>query len=321
MKTTIVIPNYNGIAYMDQCLKSLEAERETKFETIVVDNGSTDGSWELVEQKYPWVRLIAFPRNLGFCKAVNEGILATETPYVILLNNDTEVLPGFVRALEDAMDQKPDYFSLNSRMLCLSHKDRMDDAGDLYCALGWAFSPAKDRPASEYDREQDVFAVCGGASIYRREVFDQIGLFDENHFAYLEDVDIGYRAKIHGYRNGYCPKASVYHAGSASSGSRYNAFKISHSSRNSIYLIYKNMPLLQVLVNLPFLVPGFLVKQLFFCKKGFGKLYAKGLLQGFRLSFSKEGRKHKIKFQWKYLRNYCKIQLELWKNMAKRFCN
>lgn len=98
----------------------------------------------------------------------------------------------------------------------------------------------------------------------------KIGYFDENHFAYLEDIDIGYRARIFGYQNGYCPDAIVYHAGSGASGSRYNAFKVDLSSRNSIYLIYKNMPLLQLILNLPFLLLGFLVKTLFFIKRDLG---------------------------------------------------
>ena len=147
---------------------------------------------------------------------------------------------------------------------------------------------------------------------------EQIGGFDELHFAYLEDVDIGYRAQIFGLKNVTEPAAVVYHAGSGSTGSRYNAFKVTHSSRNNIYLIYKNMPLLQLILNLPFLLAGFLMKQLFFMKKGFGATYAKGIRAGICLSASKEGRAHKVPFAGRNLLHYCSLQLQLWVNLFRR---
>ena len=110
--------------------------------------------------------------------------------------------------------------------------------------------------------------TCGGAAIYRKKIMEKIGYFDEEHFAYLEDTDIGYRARIYGYENWYAPDAVVYHVGSGTSGSRYNHFKTRYSSRNNIYLIYKNMPLLQIILNLPFLVAGFLIKFLFTKRNG-----------------------------------------------------
>lgn len=168
------------------------------------------------------------------------------------------------------MDARPGYFSTSAKMLSMKEPEIIDDAGDFYCALGWAFARGKGMDSGRYTEPSKIFAACGGAAIYRRDVFAKIGYFDENHFAYLEDIDIGYRARIFGYQNGYCPEAIVYHAGSGASGSRYNAFKVDLSSRNSIYLIYKNMPLLQLILNLPFLLLGFLVKTLFFIKRDLG---------------------------------------------------
>lgn len=317
-KTTVVIPNYNGIAYLEDCLVFLKRSQNTEFETIVVDNGSTDGSLELVKEKFPRVTVIAFPENTGFCRAVNEGIRAARTPYVILLNNDTVVEKDFVANLEKVMEENPEYFSFSSKMLCMKEPEVIDDAGDFYCALGWAFARGKGKEASRYTVKDKVFAACGGASIYRREVFGKIGYFDEQHFAYLEDIDIGYRARLYGYLNGYCPGAIVYHAGSGSSGSRYNEFKVRLSSRNSVYLIGKNMPLLQILLNLPFLLAGFLIKTLFFIKKGFGYTYVKGLWKGFCLSFSREGRKNKVPFSFSRIRYYLIVQWELWCNIFRR---
>ena len=157
-------------------------------------------------------------------------------------------------------------------------------------------------------------SACAGAAIYRREVFETIGYFDEMHFAYLEDMDVGYRARIHGYENWYAPDAMVYHVGSGTSGSRYNQFKIRYSSRNNIYLIYKNMPLLQIIINLPFLVAGFGIKILFFTLKGFGREYIAGIKNGFQIS----AKNRKVSFRLRNLPNYIKIQLELWVNIFRR---
>ena len=148
---------------------------------------------------------------------------------------------------------------------------------------------------------------------------EKIGGLDENHFAYLEDVDLGYRARIYGYHNLYIPEAVVFHAGSGVSGSRHNKFKVDLTSRNSIYLIYKNMPFLQILLNLPFLLVGFAVKTLFFMRKGLGADYLRGLGRGFRLCASEEGRRHKVRFRKEHLPDYIVIQLELWRNVWYRF--
>lgn len=316
-KTTVVIPNYNGIKYVENCLSSLYAGTVVP-EIIVVDNGSADGSLSLIKEKFPKVRLIEYSENTGFCKAVNAGIRASATEYVLLLNNDTVADSDMVKHLEEALDGERGAFSAAARMLSLQEPEKLDGAGDFYCALGWAYSRGKDEPADSYPKGGRIFSACAGAALYRREVFKKIGYFDENHFAYLEDMDIGYRANIYGYYNRYVPDAKVYHAGSAVSGSRHNEFKVNLSSRNSIYLIYKNMPLLQIVVNLPFLIVGFLVKFLFFSLKGMGMVYLKGIIRGIKLSFSEAGRKNKVKFSLRHLKNYCWIQVQLWVNILRR---
>lgn len=316
VKTTIVIPNYNGINFIENCLDSLAKGSVLPY-VIVVDNGSTDGSLELLQQKYtaeryPYIDLISLSENTGFSHAVNVGIEKADTEYVLLLNNDTVVDERCVEELQSMMEASPHLFSAGAKMLRLNEPDRIDDAGDFYCALGWAFARGKDQPSKKYNRDGTVFAACAGAAIYRRKLFHEVGLFDEAHFAYLEDIDIGYRANLCGYRNGFAHRALVFHAGSGTSGSRHNPFKVALSSRNSIYLIYKNMPLLQVLLNLPFLLLGYLIKFLFFALKGMGRVYLKGIEQGFLLAFTKEGRKKKVRFQMKKFPEYVRIQWELW---------
>ena len=280
IKTTIIIPNYNGLSFMEPCFESLKEQTVRDFKVLVVDNGSTDGSVEwLKEHRVPSIFL---KENTGFSGAVNTGIRAADTPYVLLLNNDTRVEPGFVAAMERAMDQSPKIFSVSSRMIQMYHPELLDDAGDMYSILGWAYQRGVGRSVNLYQKSCRVFSACAGAAIYRRAVFDEIGLFDELHFAYLEDIDVGWRAKLYGYDNVYCPDAAVYHVGSGTSGSRYNSFKVRLAARNCIYLNYKNMPGWQILFNAPFLLAGIFVKYLFFVKNGFGGDYVSGLKEGIR---------------------------------------
>lgn len=313
---TIIIPNYNGHAFLTDCLEALKPQINEQVHVLVVDNGSTDGSVEFL-QSYEGIETLLLPENTGFCGAVNAGIRATHTKYVILLNNDTKVLDGYVDSLVEAMEQDERIFSGSARMLQMHAPELIDDAGDEYCALGWAFARGKGKAAAQYETETEVFAACGGASIYRRAVFEEIGYFDDRHFAYLEDIDIGYRARIYGYRNVYVPKAQVLHFGSGFSGSRYNAFKVKLSSRNSVYLPWKNMPLPQLILNAPFLVLGYLTKYLFFVKKGLGKEYRKGFKEGLQLCRKPECKKHKVGGLGKYFKAYCGIQLLLWKNLFR----
>lgn len=320
MKTTVVIPNYNGMPYMETCLLAMRAQHVRPDRVIVVDNGSTDGSAEYVEQHFPEVTLIRMGENTGFCGAVNAGIRASgDAAYVILLNNDTEAEPDFTGALVGAMEGDPAIFSAQAKMLKMDDPEKMDDAGDFYCALGWAFARGKGKSASRYTARTNLFFSCAGAAIYRMRLLEETGLFDERHFAYLEDCDIGWRARILGYKNVFVPEARVKHVGSASSGSVYNLFKVRNTSRNSIYLIVKNMPALMVVINLPFLIPGFLVKALFFALKGYGREYVRGIGAGFRMSAEgiREGRH--IAFQAKRLPQYLRIQLELLTGIVRRF--
>lgn len=317
MKTTVIIPNYNGKHFLKKCLESLTKGRNCAS-VIMVDNGSSDGSCSYVQEHFPQVRLLAFSENRGFCEAVNAGIRAAETEYVFLLNNDTEAAPDCICRLEEAMEKDSRIFSVGAKMLSMQEPDRVDTAGDLYSAFGWAYAIGKGKPSARYETSRRVFSNCAGAALYRVEYLKKTGLFDEAHFAYLEDVDLGYRARIAGYRNVMEPGAVVYHAGSGSTGSRYNTFKITHSSKNNVYLIYKNMPFLQILFNLPFLAAGFLIKLLFFGLKGHGQDYAKGLAEGVRMCRTEDAATKKVRFRMQNLGNYAKIQLELWANLFRR---
>ena len=321
---TVVIPNYNGMKYLPECMTSLCERQEDapEYEVLIIDNASADESVEYLEKE--WCRksgvrvsLIPMSENTGFCHAVNLGIRKAQSPYVILLNNDTKVEQGFLRGLYDAIREDERIFSVSAKMLMWDKPELIDDAGDRYCVLGWAYSRGKGRPADKYEKNVSVFSACGGAAIYRRSVFEEIGYFDENHFAYLEDLDIGYRARIYGYENRYEPAAAVLHYGSASTGSRYNVRKTELSSANNVCVIGKNMPLFQWIFNLPFFLLGFGIKFLFFCKKRMGKLYLKGLAEGWKRTVGPVGKQAKVRFQWSHLWNYVKIQWQLYLNVFR----
>ena len=244
---SVVIPNWNGKGYLEPCLDSLRKQSFRNFEIIVVDNGSKDESIRLIETKYPEVRLIKLKTNEGFCRAVNRGIHISKAPYVLLLNNDTYAEKDFVKEMFLGIRKKKKCFSCQAKMMQMANKELMDDGGNFYSALGWAFAVGKGKPEKWYEKESEIFSSCAGAAIYRKSILKKIGLFDETHFAYLEDLDLGYRAKIYGYHNWFLPRARVYHVGSGTTGARYNSFKVRYSARNNLYLLHKNMPWWQMI--------------------------------------------------------------------------
>ena len=306
-EVSVIIPNFNGMAYLDGVLAGLECQTVSNFDVILVDNGSNDGSCAFVAARYPWVHLIELPENFGFCKAVNEGIRASRSPYVLLLNNDIEVTENFIEEMLSAIKRHPKAFSCAARMIQFHDRDRLDDAGDMYSLFGWAYQRGVGRDLTHYRRSSRVFSACAGAAIYRREVFEEIGYFDEMHFAYLEDIDVGYRARIAGYDNIYCPAALVWHVGSGTSGSKYNSFKVKLAARNNVYLNYKNMPCLQLIINAIPIAAGIFVKYSFFRKLGFGKDYLEGLKEGIRTAKKCK----KVAYRPERLKNYLAIELEL----------
>lgn len=315
MKVSIVIPNYNGEKYIEECLNSLFKQTFTDYETIIVDNASADNSCNVIEQNYPQIKLIKNNKNFGFSIAVNQGIKAAKGEYVVLLNNDTVLEADWLLNLFNCIEKDNKIFSCCSKMIRYTERGKIDDAGDEYTLLGWAYKRGDGESIEKYNKDIEVFSSCAGAAIYRKKVFEEIGYFDENFFAYMEDVDISYRAKIFGYKNIYCSSAIVYHIGSATSGSRHNAFKVKLASRNNVYVAFKNMPLIQLIINIPFLLLGWFVKLIYFRKKKLGKEYAAGLKEGFR-NIGKEKIK-RVRFRKKNLENYVKIELSLIINVFK----
>lgn len=315
MKVSVVTPNFNGKRFLKDYFDSLNANSEHIGEVIMVDNGSTDGSIELINsypKDFDFV-LIENEDNLGFAEATNQAIRASRYPYIYSLNNDVKLGENAIGELVKLMESDEKIFSLSSKMIQMDNPGLIDDAGDDYTLLAYTKKRGDNRPVSEFNRVSEVFSSCAGAALYRKSVLDEIGLFDESFFAYMEDVDLAYRAKIAGYRNLYCPNAVVYHKGSGTSGSRYNDFKIRLASRNNVWVVYKNLPIPQKALNIGFLIFGFLAKYVFFKRKGHGDTYLKGLREG----LNNRDKVQKVEFKSKNIKNYLKIEWQLIKNTFK----
>lgn len=310
MGVSVVIPNYNGKKYLETCMNSLMKQSLKPEEIIIVDNASKDGSIEYIEQNFKdKVTLICLNENYGFSKAVNEGIRNSKSDFVALLNNDTELDERWLEELYKCIQKDENIFSCCSKMLRFRERNIIDDAGDEYTLFGWGNKIGDGKQSEIYDEDREVFSSCAGAAIYRKSILQKIGLFDENFFAYLEDMDISYRARVYGYKNYYASKAKVYHIGSATSGSRHNSFKVKLAARNNIYLIFKNMPIPQIILNFMFIFIGIIVKWIYFLIKGFGIDYIKGVFEG--LTTKKKVNKIKLKDN---LFNYIDIEKKLLKN-------
>jgi GT2 family glycosyltransferase len=313
IQISIIIPNFNGEHFLKECLNSIKKQNFSHYEVIIVDNGSNDGSVEYIKDNYDEFTLIQNQKNLGFATAVNQGIKSSNAEYVFLLNNDTELEVECVSKLLNCIGKDENIFGVSSKMIQNQDRNLIDDAGDEYTLLGYTKKVGNKRSTELYQSKREIFSACAGAALYRRNIFDIIGYFDENFFAYMEDVDISYRARIYGFKCVYCPEAVVYHDVSATSGSKYNAFKIRLAARNNVYVPYKNMPWPQLILNLMFLILGFLIKYLVFLKKGHGNDYMAGLKEGLT-SLDKIDR---IIYKNGRLANYLSIEWILIKNTLK----
>ena len=314
MKVSVITPNYNGAEFLDKYFKSLDQDSEHIGEVIIIDNGSSDSSLDYIEKhsfSFPVV-VIENDKNMGFAPAVNQGILKSKYDYVFSLNNDTELEKGSIKAMLDLI-QGRDVFSVQSKMLQAQNKGLIDDDGDEYNLLGWTKKIGENQDSNNYSHVFEIFSSCAGAALYKKSVFDEIGLFDDEFFAYMEDVDLAIRSQIYGYRNLLCPDAIVYHIGSATSGSRYNEFKVRIAARNNVWTVYKNLPIPLKIINFIFLFFGFAIKYIFFLKKGFGSIYLEGIKEG----LSTKSKIEKVNFKKSNLKNYFRLEYKLIINTLK----
>ena len=256
-RATVVIPNWNGERFLDLCLGSLLDQTFGDFETIVVDNGSTDGSIDVVREHFPDVGVVELGENRGFAAAVNAGIEASDTEFVVLLNNDTEQDRRWLEALVRAADAHSDAGLFASKLVDFHDRGVLDGAGDAMRLSGLPYRLGHgERDRGQFDEPGYVFGACAAAALYRKSLFEEVGLFDEDFVSYCEDGDLSFRAQLAGHRCFYVPGAVVYHMGSASTGGKRSLTATRLGSRNSFSLLVKNLPLSAVPYILPFFAAG-----------------------------------------------------------------
>lgn len=241
---SVLIPNYNGLAYLPACLEALRQQRFRDFQTILVDDGSQDGSPAWVRAHYPEVRVVALPRNRGMAAAVNRGLAYAQGSLIALLNNDTEADPGWLEALVAAADSHPEIGSFASKIRLFERRQVLHSAGDLYGTDGIPRNRGVwEEDRGQYDGRPEVFGPCGAAALYRRELLEELasgpGPFDERLFMYLEDVDLAWRAQLRGYRCRFVPQALVYHRVSATAGGPLASYYV---GRNTLLVLAKDVP-------------------------------------------------------------------------------
>jgi len=237
---SVIIPHWNGIRFLADCLNSLKAQTYPTIEVILVDNASSDGSQALMKADYPWVCLIELPTNTGFTGACNAGMRAATGDIICLLNNDTEVEPDWAAAVMDAFARYPEIGSVASKMRLFDRREYLHTTGDTFSVDGRAANRGVwQKDEGQFDREEFVFSACGGSSAYRRVMLDKIGLLDDDFFFLMEDVDLGWRAQLAGWRCLYTPKAVVYHHLSASGGGVTASY---YAGRNTLLLLAKVIP-------------------------------------------------------------------------------
>ncbi len=248
-RVSVVIPTWNGEDLLPRVLDSLGSQAFRDFETIVVDNGSEDGSLDLLARRYPDVRVVGLPRNEGFASAVNAGIAASRGEIVALLNNDAVPRPGWLAALLAAADAHPEAGSFASRMLDLADPRRIDAAGDQLGIFPSNYGHG-ELDGDAFASPVYVLSACAGAAAYRRTALDDVGPFDERFFAYVEDVDWGVRAQLRGHDCLYVPDAVVLHEGSKTS-DRMPERRFFLLMRNSLLVFFQYMPPARRLVWAP----------------------------------------------------------------------
>lgn len=251
MKVSVIILNWNGKMFLDDCLESLAAQTFPDFETILVENGSTDGSAGYVRERYPWVRLVQLSENAGFAEGNNRGLLACEGDYIVTLNNDTRVEAAFLAELVAAADADPGIGMVAAKMLNFYLPGCLDSVGILAATNGLGSNiGVGEQDAGQYDDPSPVFGPCAGAALYRRSMLDEVGFFDPDFFAYYEDLDLAWRARLAGWRGVTAPQAVVYHIHSATSG-KMSPFTVYQVQRNKWYVIIKNWPAVLLIKHLP----------------------------------------------------------------------
>ena len=239
----VVVINYNGGNMLLRCLHDLSRQTWTSFKVIVVDNASSDDSMQRAEQEYPHIHAVRLQDNVGFAMGNNIGAdLARECGWIACLNPDAYAHPDWLSSLMRAAQAHPEFAMFGSKLILAPRPDRLDGTGDIYHVCGAAWRRDHGRKlAVGHHAEEEIFAPCAAAALYRRDAFDDAGGFDSDFFCFFEDVDLAFRMRLLGYRCFYVPGAIVHHVSSAITGFE-SEFSVYHGHRNLVWTFFKNMP-------------------------------------------------------------------------------
>jgi GT2 family glycosyltransferase len=274
---SLVIVCWNSAKYLSRCLECVSRQTFQDFEVIVIDNGSNDKGTVGLEEKYPTfvMRVERLAQNLGFSAANNMGARIARGKWLVLLNADAFPKPSWLAELLAASESNPAFTSFSSRQLQAGHPGILDGAGDAYHVSGMAWRIGLGYPSDMYGLEPaEIFSPCAAAAMYLREAFLEVGGFDEDFFSYFEDVDLGFRLQLSGYRCLYVPQAEVEHIGSSTFGERSD-FAFYHSHRNLVWTYVKNMPSKLLWLHLPEHIAANLIYVVYYALRGRGKVLMK----------------------------------------------
>ena len=241
---SVIIVNWNGEDFLERCLNALLTQTIKPHEIILIDNASSDGSVKIAQQ-FPLVRILAQETNTGFARGNNlaTALSSSESEWIALLNPDAFPMPQWLEYLLLAAKAKPEFAAFGSKLINASNPELLDGAGDSYHISGLVWRNAHGINTSTLDNiECEVFSPCAAAALYRRSIFEKVGGFDEDFFCYVEDIDLGFRLRLAGYRCLYVPCSVAYHIGSGTTGNQQSDFCIYHGHRNLIWAFVKNMP-------------------------------------------------------------------------------
>ena len=252
LEASVVVVTWNGRGRLNESLPAIAGQQGVRHEVILVDNGSTDGTTAWVRGAFPSVRLVELPENAGFAAGNNRGFEAALAPLVATINNDAIPDPDWLATLVSAATAHPDAGMFASRMVYLHDSEVIDSAGISLDPLGIAWDRGAGTPVQD-DVDGEVFGASAGAALYRRELLQATGGFDERFFAYLEDVDLAWRARWLGWEARYVTAARVRHMHSAT-WAEDSPLKTYHLGRNKVWLIAKNYPLGALLRWLPLIL-------------------------------------------------------------------
>ncbi|MGH8498631.1 MAG: glycosyltransferase family 2 protein [Methylococcales bacterium] len=271
---SVIIVNWNAGKLLERCLASVCAQTLPPLEVIVVDNASSDGSAKNIGEQFPSVYIIQASENMGFSAANNLAvrIVSNQSTWLVLLNPDAFPEPNWLESLLNAARRNPEYAVFGSRLMDANKPSILDGAGDAYHPSGLVWRSGHGKLFnSRLCEMKEIFSACAAAAMIRKDAFLKAGGFDEDFFCYVEDVDLGFRLRLLGYRCLYVPESVVYHVGSAVTGRRSD-FSVYHGHRNLVWTFVKNMPGVLFWILLPLHLALNLFSVIYFAARGKGRL-------------------------------------------------